>query len=208
MNCTYIYIKGDIKDQQIADFVYLPPLKPGVKIKSIPMTHIENTIQNKQLNDSYLGLSFILEEPTVVCAPRKGVISSLKIDEQVVGKSMHDNSLDNFIEIYHEDGVFSRIMVLKPGTAKVKIGETVLPGDPIAESAGENYGTGPHIRMVQSKLVTTDDTVSHSYTEVSLRGIGGQPIRIKEQTEMWIEHPEAIILLEMTKKEKKKYFLR
>lgn len=29
MNCTYIYIKGDIKDQQIADFVYLPPLKRG-----------------------------------------------------------------------------------------------------------------------------------------------------------------------------------
>lgn len=208
LNYTYTYRGGDIKAQPIEDFVYLPPVKSGEKINSTPMTHIENTLRNKQVNDSYVGLAFIFDEPTTICAPRKGVVSEIKIDEEIEGSSVHYNSLDNFIEIYHEDGVFSKIMVLKPGSAKVKVGDTVFPGDALAESAGENYGTGPHVRMVQSKLVKTDDLITRSYTEVSIRGTDGVPIQVKDRIEILVEHPEEIILLEMTKKEKKKYLIK
>ncbi|WP_041779257.1 hypothetical protein [Belliella baltica] len=121
---------------------------------------------------------------------------------------MYYNSLDNYIEIYYEDGVFSKIMVFKPGSAKVKVGDTVCPGDPIAESSGENYGTDPHVRMVQSKLVKTDDLVTRSYTEVSLRGTVGLPIQVKDRIEILVEYPDDFIMLELTKKEKKKYLLK
>jgi hypothetical protein len=99
-------------------------------------------------------------------------------------------------------------MVLKPGSVKVKVGGTVFPADPIAESAGENYRTGPHVRMVQSKLVKIDDLMTRSYTEVSIRGTDGVPIQVKDRIEIWVEYPENFIMLEMSKKEKKKYLLK
>lgn len=93
-------------------------------------------------------------------------------------------------------------MVLKPGSAKVKVGDTVFPADPIAKSARENYRTVPHVRMVQSKLVKIDDLVTRSYAEVSIRGTDGVAIQVKDSIEILVEHPENFIMLKITKKEK------
>lgn len=207
-NYSYTFRAGDIKAKTKEDFVYLPPVASGQRITIIPMTHIENTLRNEEVNDNYVGLAFRFKEPTTICTPRKGIISEVKIDEKIEGTNVFYNASDNFIEIYHEDGVFTRIMVLKPGSAKVKVGDVVFPGDPLAESGGENYSSGPHVRMVQRKLVQTDNVVRQENIEVLIRGNEGKPIQIQELTEIMVDHPEDFITLEMTKREKKKYLAK
>ncbi|SNS09867.1 Peptidase family M23 [Belliella buryatensis] len=208
LNYSFIYRPGDYRAKADDNFVYLPPVKSGEVIKATPMTHIENALRNEEVNDSYVGLSITFEEPTIISAPRKGIVSDMKINEEIEGNNVFFNAIDNFIELYHGDGVFTRIKVLKPGSAMVKVGDTVFPGDPLAESAGENYGAGPHVRMVQSRLVKSGELITRENFEVLLRGSEGKGIQIKERTEILVEHPEEMIILEMTKKEKKKHLLK
>ncbi|SIS64773.1 M23 family metallopeptidase [Belliella pelovolcani] len=205
LNYSFISRPGDYRAKTDDNIIYLPPVKSGVVIKATPMTHIENALRGEEVNDSYVGLSITFEEPTIISAPRKGIVSDMKINEKIEGNNVYFNAIDNFIELYHGDGVFTRIKVLKPGSAMVKVGDTVFPGDPLAESAGENYGAGPHVRMVQSRLVKSGEEVTRENIEVLLRGSEGKGIQIKEMTEITVEHPEELIILEMTKKEKKKH---
>jgi len=92
---------------------------------------------------------------------------------------------------------------LKSGSAKVKVGDIVYPGSPLAESAGEKYQLGPHVRMVQSRLVLKDKKferiafpVKYFSEELNQENPYGQKVTVK--------HPDELITLEMNKKEIKR----
>jgi hypothetical protein len=207
-NYTYRYQKGNIRAKSKEDVPYLVPVSQGVNVRVLPMTNIENTIRNEIVNEGYVGMSFRFDSPTTICAPRKGIVSAIKIDEEVEGQSLSYSALDNYIEIYHEDGTFSRIMVLKAGSAKVNLGDWVYPGDPIAESAGEKYNTGPHVRMVQRRLVRKEDELNLENVEIKLYDQERGAIPITEGTNIHVTHPEELVQKEMSKREKKKFASR
>jgi len=113
---------------------------------------------------------------------------------------------ENHIEIYHEYGTFTKLMVLKPGSEKVKVGDLVFPGDVVADSAGENYRSGPHVRLVTIKT-EKDGVDKFKYTAFPVKFFTGtEPIEIPKILELEVDHPKEIIELEMSKKELKKYY--
>jgi len=120
------------------------------------MIHVENVYKKESENTSFVGTAFYLEECTTICAPRKGIVSDMKMDTQLKGVGLSFDASDNFIEIYHEDGSFTKLMVLESGSEKVKIGNVVYPAQALATSSGEKYSSGRLVRMVQSRLNKVD----------------------------------------------------
>jgi len=202
---TSSYHKGNYRARNNENFFYLIPIAEGGYATPLPLTHIENTINKEKLNESYVGVSFKFDSATTICAPRKGIVSDLKIEEELKGSSYSYSALDNYIELYHEDGTFSKISVLKSGSAKVKIGDKVYPGTPLAESAGEKYQSGPHVRMVQSKLVVNDNKFERVTIPVKYHSDELDESNFYGKTVL-VSHPKDLVKLEMSKKEIKKLF--
>jgi len=143
--------RGNYRAKTKSDIAYLVPVAEGESVTLSSMTHIENRIKGENYNDDYVGVSFRFKDPTIICAPRKGIVSSVKVEEELTGNSYTYSALDNYIELYHEDGTFTKVSVVKSGSAKVKKGDIVYPGTPLAESAGEKYQTGPHVKKKKKK---------------------------------------------------------
>jgi hypothetical protein len=201
---TYTYVKGNIFAKSKIDPVYLIPLPEGVLVEAHQMKNLETTYSDKNASP-YVGVSFKFSEPTSILAPRKGIISVIEMDSNIENKNLTFSAKENMIEIYHEDGTFTRISVLKSGSQRVKIGQTVLPGEVLAESGGENYDQGRHVRVVNyrfeketsEKFKTVVFPVSYAIEKGTEMDFRGQKINVV--------HPVEVIELEMTKKELKNH---
>lgn len=202
---TYSFAKGNVYGKNKMAPVYLIPVKEGVKVQAVLMTTIENRLGKDEVENPYRGVSFRFEEPTTIVAPRKGIVSEIKMQENPGGENLDYTSSENQIELYHEDGTFTRIMVLKSGSQKVKVGQVVFPGDELAESGGENYNSGRHVRMVCLKTERLG-TEKLKYTNIPVKfstPTGNREMSQSEELE--VIFPEEIIILEMSKKEMKVY---
>ncbi|MCS4433853.1 M23 family metallopeptidase [Aquiflexum gelatinilyticum] len=204
-NYKYTSYRGSYSAKSKEEVAYLIPVSEGVEVTIQPMTDINNTLKGETNNNNYVGISFRFENPTLICSPRKGVISQIKIDEELKGQNYSYSSLDNFIEIYHEDGTFTRLSVLKPGSAKVKLGDTVFPGQPLTESSGEKYESGPHVRMIQSRLKKYDNELKWESFPVKLYDNEKGEIQAENGKKVVSTHPIEMITKEMTKKEIKNF---
>ncbi|MDN3205009.1 M23 family metallopeptidase [Algoriphagus sediminis] len=203
---SYSYSKGNMLAKIKEDPVYLIPVADGQMVRAMQMTHIENQLQPKEYNSNYVGVSFHFETPTVIVAPRKGVISDMRMSYEAKEGEFRYDGKDNFIEIYHEDGTFTKLAVLKKDSQKVELGDEVFPGQELALSAGENYSSGTHVRMSTFKSVKKDrDKLGYDLIPVQFITEGGA-IEIPKLVELEVIHPQEIIELEMSKREKKKYF--
>lgn len=150
---TYSYGKGDILGKNREEPIYLVPVTEGQTVEAVQMTHIENKLGSDRQNDEYVGVSFSFETPTLIVAPRKGIISEVNMDVELEKDNLNYSRTENHIEIYHDDGSFTKLTVLKSGSERVSVGDLVFPGDVLAESGGENYVSGNHVRMVTMKTV-------------------------------------------------------
>lgn len=183
---------------------YLIPVPEGTIVKAVSNNPIENTLGKEIEGNSYRGISFNLEGITPILAPRKGIVISLKMDVQPKGENLSFTADENFIELYHEDGTFTKITVLKAGSEQVKLGQQVFPGDTLALSAGENYAQGPHVRILQVKTVLENDRFYYRtfpVTYVSDQGV----LEIKEYITLKAVYPEELVTSEMNKRELKTY---
>lgn len=199
------FVKGNIYGKSKVEPVYFVPVKEGTAVTAQRMTHIENRLQPEKKNEDYVGVSFRFENPTEIVAPRKGIIATVSM-----GKAPEKDNLDfkrdeNFIEIYHEDGSITKLMVLKSGSEKVKVGDEVIPGQVISESAGENYNSGQHVRMVNMRPEKENqDKLKYEQFPVKFAHVGKE-IQIEQRMEFTVAHPEELITAEMSKRELKKY---
>ena len=203
-NYSYSFAKGNVYGKNKEEPIYLIPVAEGTKVTGMLMTHLENKLGPDRSNDEYVGVSFRFDAPTQIVAPRKGIIAEVEMSNAEGKENLDFTRSENHIEIYHEDGTISRIMVLKSGSQKVKVGDLVFPGDVIAESAGENYQSGPHVRI---SVMKTEKVVDHfKYTVIP--AVFSTPegnIKITERIDIEVGHPKEVIELEMSKKELKKY---
>ena len=199
-----ITYRGSFQAKIKEEPIYLIPVKQGQEVRMQAMTHLENIYNKEADNKSYVGTAFYFEQQTDVCAPRKGIISNMNMSSEVKGKSLSFNAMDNFIEIYHEDGTFTRLMVLEAGSEKVKIGDTVFPGQIIASSAGEKYQAGRHVRMVQSRMTKVGTEIKLEQFPVKI--FAGEEEVSTAQTlhGLQVSHPEYLIYKEMSKRELKR----
>ncbi|TNF39983.1 MAG: hypothetical protein EP311_09765, partial [Cytophagales bacterium] len=110
-----------------------------------------------------------------------------------------------FIELYHEDGTFTKISVLKANSAQVKEGDLVFPGDIIAQSGGENYSSGPHVRMINLRPVKKEaDKLGMEAFPVTFVGEKGE-ISFNQPEKFTVAHPEEVVIAEMSKRELKAF---
>lgn len=200
------FAKGNVYGKSKEDPVYLIPVAQGTKVIALQMVHLENKLGTDRSNDEYVGVSFRFEEPTQIVAPRKGIIAEVKMSNKDLKENLDFTRGENHIEIFHEDGTITKMMVLKPGSEKVKVGDLVFPGDVLAESAGENYRSGLHVRVVT--LRTEKDGIDKfKYTVIPVKFFTTEGnIEIPRSLKLEVSHPKEVIELEMSKKELKKYY--
>jgi hypothetical protein len=205
-NYSYSFAKGNVYGKSKEDPTYLIPVAAGTKITALQMVHLENKLGANRSNDEYVGVSFRFEEPTQIVAPRKGIVAEVKMSNTDLKENLDFASSENHIEIYHEDGTITKLMVLKPGSEKVKVGDLVFPGDVLADSGGENYRSGRHVRLVTLRTEKDGvDKFKYSVIPVKFSTPEGN-IEISKMLELEVTHPKEIIELEMSKKELKKYY--
>jgi hypothetical protein len=129
------------------------------------------------------------------------------MDVQAKGDNLSFIAEENFIELYHEDGTFTKITVLKAGSEQVKLGQQVFPGDALALSAGENYSQGAHVRVIQLKTILEKDQFFYRAFPVSYISDQGV-LEINEYTTLKSVHPQELVTGEMNKRELKTYIER
>lgn len=205
LSYSYTYMKGNYYGKNKIEPIYLIPLPEGTIATGIRMTHIQNRLQPKEENTEYVGISFRFGLPTDVVAPRKGVVSEISMDKQYDKTNLDYDRGENYIELYHEDGSLTKVMVLNPGSEKVKLGQVVFPGEVIAESSGEQYNSGFHVRLANMKPVKNGlDKLKYEMAPmkfVSKEGFSD----LSTNDELTAVYPEEIVTAEMNKKEKKSF---
>lgn len=201
---SFSFAKGNLYAKSKVDPVYLVPVEEGVVVKAALNNPLAATVGDESAKGSYVGVSFMFDQPTQIVAPRKGIIAEMKMDAKVEGQNLSFAREENYIEIYHEDGTFTKLTVLKSGSEKVKVGQQVFPGDILAESGKENYSQGPHVRMINIRTVKDNDRLNYQPFPVFFVSDKGN-LEVKQYVTFSTVHPEEVITMEMSKKELKSY---
>ncbi len=93
------------------------------------------------------AIDFAMDEGTIICAARDGVVVEVKDDSNKHGKTIQFQEFGNYITIYHEDGTMANYFHLKKKGSKVKVGDKVTAGQEIAYSGNTGWSSGPHLHF-------------------------------------------------------------
>lgn len=197
---TKLY-KGDIQPSITFDSPYLIPVEKGTSVSMKPLLANQNLPENRR----YTGVGFFFDQEASICAPRKGIISEIKMDVTKTAEGLADFSSENYVEIYHQDGSFTRLSGLKVNSAKVAVGDTVIPGQVLAESAPQANSPQHHVKMIQSRWEMEVQGVTWVNFPVSILSESQKMQTDKSAEKLLSTHPEELIAKELDKKELKKY---
>jgi murein DD-endopeptidase MepM/ murein hydrolase activator NlpD len=197
---TKLY-KGDFQSVNSFDSPYGIPVERGKAVSMRPL------LANQKVPDDrrYTGVVFFFEQAATVSAPRKGIISEIKMDVEKVPEGPVDFSSENYIEIYHQDGSFTRLSGLKANSAKVAVGETVIPGQALAESSPQSNSSQHHVKMIQSRWEMDINGMNWVNFPVMILSEKEEILSDKVSENLQSVHPEELIAKELDKKELKKY---
>ncbi len=202
---SYRLIKGNVFGKSKTEPIYVVPVQEGTKVNVDFLTPLESVLGQEVKGSAYRGVMFKFEEEAMIVAPRKGIVSEIKMDAKNQSNNINFTEAENTIELYHEDGTLTRIQVLKTNSQQVKLGQIVFPGDVLAASAGENYNSGRHVRMICLKP-ERENPDSLFYTNIPVifaTPTGSHKFSNPESFE--VVFPEEIRVLELNKKELKAF---
>lgn len=197
---TKLY-KGDFQNKVPSLGPYLLPVEEGTLVDMRPLS--VNNQSSK--TTTYTGVGIYFDAETKVCAPRKGIISEVRMDQEEGDTGMDDFTKENYIEIYHQDGTFTRLSGLQKSSATVEVGDLVIPGQVIGTSTLQATSQKHHVKMIQSRWeIQTQGVMWINYPvnifseekEISTESIANQ---------LTSSHPKELIIRELDKKELKKY---
>lgn len=199
------YIKGNVFGKSKEEPVYIVPVQEGVNVSVDFLTPLESVLGQEVKGSAYRGVMFNFEVEAMIVAPRKGIVSAIKMQENNDSKNLSYTEEENMIELYHEDGTLTQLKVLKSNSQKVKLGQMVFPGDILAESAGENYVHGRHVRMICLKLDRiTPDQLNYTNIPVTFSTPSGSHKFVRPEV-FPVVWPKEIITAELNKKELKAF---
>lgn len=95
------------------------------------------------------AIDVAMPEGTPIIAARGGTVLAVRNTQAGHGP----NAAGNFVRIRHEDGTHSAYMHLRRGSVRVKPGDRVTTGTPLAESGNTGRSTGPHLHFVVQQEV-------------------------------------------------------
>lgn len=198
--------KGSYLPNEVPSYHYLIPVEEGKKVSFMPFTGKKSSNYEVGISKVYEGVEFYFEKASAICAPRKGIITEIKMDSEKILEDPDNPNLESFIEIYHQDGTFSRLSGLMESTGKIQVGQVVFPGQALAESLPMPNGQGFHLKMTQSGwYMEFGYLVWISFPVILTNGQKKIPSN-STVTNFTTSHPEELVTLEMDKKEVKNYF--
>ena len=92
-------------------------------------------------------LDFGMPVGTPVHAARDGVVVLLEDANDAGCSSEECGRLANFVVVLHSDGTTGEYFHLAQGSARVRLGERVSRGQPLALSGNTGYSTAPHLHF-------------------------------------------------------------
>jgi len=138
---------GDPEATTDNDFVY-----------SLPFEHRKTYIMVQGANGTFThqdkyAWDFAMEEGTVVCASRDGLVVRIKEDSNMGGPDISFMEHANRITVLHDDGSYADYVHLKQDGALVAIGDRVISGQIIGYSGNTGWSTKPHLHFQVYKAV-------------------------------------------------------
>jgi len=88
---------------------------------------------------------------TAVHAAREGVVINVARSHFRGGLQAQNLNEANFVQILHEDGTYAIYAHLQLDTVRVRPGQKVARGEPIANSGNTGFTSGPHLHFVVAR---------------------------------------------------------
>ncbi len=206
-NYSSSYIAGTTEVKYDPNAIYLLPVKPGSSTRVGTVTSVEAYIK-KEVTDKILGYSFETEQNDTIYATRKGVVWDIDDSKEDYGGEFF-KSAQNRLFIYHKDGTVAQYTRIKQHSALVKNGDKVEAGQPIALAYNkqETKATLLVIYSYYDKIKSREAAGTFQFTQYFPKFlVNDNKLTELTPTESYTSmHPTAVITLEMTKREKKKY---
>lgn len=213
---SYRYIRGKLLPKINPDLVYLLPYTDG--------TNVIRVAESQFLSSKYFGAQepedwkvyhFYTSDAATVTATRKGTVIQVRDmhdDSQL--KDVSYTSKTNNILIEHPDGTMMEYDGFQLGSIKVKVGDTVFPGQELGTNvrrSNDKYSISCSLyylkRPIQSSDANRRMSESSSYygwvTPLYLTEKGA--IILEKDKNYTATTDESVITKEMSKRELKKY---
>ncbi len=192
------YYLSDPKGGFNYDFPYLIPLMPGRKVKSVLVKDI-NGFMGPKVPKSWTATGFKGQPGDKVFAARNGIIVEIAGEKRKAGKLLDYNGWDNAATILQPDGTLACYRNVAVNEKKWETGDKIYAGQLLGEIAdGANeldfliYHEIPGSKGLT--FIAPQFVLSEGKTDLILSG-----------TELTVAHPPEIRVLEMDKKEKRKF---
>ena len=164
-------VLGDLNKEIIKEKFSLPfPKNRAYEIiQGYNGSHSHNT------DYSRYAIDFSLKINDTVCSAADGYVVGVIKDYELGGTSEDWLDYSNYITIYHpKSGLFTQYVHLIKNGSFVKVGDTVLKGQPIGLSGMTGYTTVPHLHFnvldpdKKEGLVSTDIKFEEGYKGAEL----------------------------------------
>ncbi|MDB6167886.1 MAG: mepM [Verrucomicrobia bacterium] len=123
------------------------------------------------------AFDFRMPVGTTVCAARAGTVCGARSDSTAGGVSPVFKQRANYVIIRHADGTYAEYFHLATDGVKVRIGETVVAGQPIALSGNTGFSSEPHLHFC---VFRTLDGKTRETLPALFRVGGGKPESLVE----------------------------
>lgn len=106
---------------------------------SDPLSHVGEMIN---------AIDYDAPEGTPIYAALDGQVINVKDDSTIGGLDKKFEDQGNYIEILHANNEISEYEHLLPLSAKVKVGDQIKTGDPIAQVGNTGWSACPHLHFM------------------------------------------------------------
>ncbi|WP_108722891.1 M23 family metallopeptidase [Rhodohalobacter barkolensis] len=200
-------------DTEPDDIEYLLPYPEGGKARSGELSYVYERLNHDAPEDWY-SIVFYMKDESKIHAARKGTVISIRDGDNSTHEGLVYSSDRNYVVVAQDDCTFARYSVFRDDEIFVNVGDTVYPGDPLGEMAGEEFGFGNQIRLLiyyrndESVTFNREDSEGiHNwhYVKPKFRTSAGESQNPETGMEYISIHPEDVITEEMGRRERRRW---
>ncbi len=200
-------------DTEPDDIEYLLPYPEDVSARFGELSYVYRRL-NQEVPEDWHSIVFYMENESIIHAARKGTVVSIRDGENSKYEGLVFSSNRNYVVLAQEDCTFARYSTFRDNKIFVDVGDTVYPGDPLGEMAGEEFGFGNQIRLLiyyrndESVTLNREDSEGiHNwrYVKPKFRTSSSESVLPESGMEYISIHPEEIITEEMGRRERRRW---
>jgi len=195
------------------DIEYLLPYPEGESARFGELSYVYERI-NQETPEDWYSIVFHMENESIIHAARKGTVISIRDGDNSPYEGLVFSSNRNYVVVAQDDCTFARYSIFRDDKIFVDVGDTVYPGDPLGEMAGEEFGFGNQIRLLiyyrNDESITFNRKDSEGihqwhYVRPKFRTAAGNS-QVPETGDEYISiHPEKVITEEMGRRERRSW---